>query len=194
MIEENRIDWLEKFLEGYEEEAKSFLKNDKNKDIAQAIIAWCKQLRSDVFNQNIERIVYDTAWLLHHIYNLGLIKPMAAVLGPIRGGKANKTNEGLILIIQEALKKSKAKTANGLWGYIKKNYTHDDFKSEYGTISFIDIDDPYWKYFKKEGILIAKKKRAKRGYLDITKENFIPFNTFKRYVREAKRNAGMMDT
>lgn len=105
------------------------------------------------------------------------------------GGKASKKNEGLILIILEALKKSKDKAVSDLWNYVKLKYRGgEELNSKYGTVFFIDMDDPYWKFFKADGILITKKKRIKGRYLDITKENFVPYSTFKRYVMEAKKS------
>jgi hypothetical protein len=207
MMEEDRIDWLEKFLGIYEEGANRILNvyegradeilkyywenpfgdRKKLKSANQILncrhILWrCDRLRSFVSQNNLRSIVYDVAWLGTLSYNAGLSKIVSSVLGRIRGGKATNTNEKLVLIVQEAFKKSKRKTASGLWNYLKLKY-----REEIGGISFIDMDDPYWRFFKAEGILISKKKRAKRQYLDITKEKFVPYNTFKRYVSGVKK-------
>ena len=105
------------------------------------------------------------------------------------GGKASKKNEGLIFIILKALKKSKDKTVRDLWNYVKLNYGEGkELNSKYGKVFFLDTDDPYWKFFKADGILITKKKRIKGRYLDITKENYVPYSTFKRYVTEVKKS------
>jgi hypothetical protein len=108
-----------------------------------------------------------------------------------RGGKAPGRNEVLDLLIQEVLEKSEDKTLNALWKYIKRNHAvkpgNDAFYSKVGRAEFIDKDDPYWEIYKREGILISKRKRMEKRLQGVTKETFVPFSTFKRYVAESKR-------
>jgi hypothetical protein len=139
----------------------------------------------------------DMLKLISSAINIGLEDPIKRMEWSSRGGKATGRNEVLDLLIQEALKKSKHKTQNALWGYIKRNHAikpgNDAFYSKAGVAEFITKDDPYWdnkpSEVPREGILTWKKGKGgmKRQLRDVTTEIFVPFSTFKRNVSEAKR-------
>ena len=158
-------------------------------------LSYLSEKTDDPEEQETRRIVKEAAInmlkLISSAINIGLEDPIKRWEASSKGGKATGRNEVLNLLIQEALKKSKIKTQTGLWEYIKRNYAvkpgNDTFRSKAGTAEFIDKDDPYWENYKREGILISKGKKMKRRLRKVTKEDLIPFSTFKRRVAEAKR-------
>jgi hypothetical protein len=205
-----RSEVLEIFLKEFEKEAQTLLKRNgyppdpvkllknqnKIKDStsmeALRVLVAAQGVRRAILSNNAKEAAIEMMRLVFsaHIANLRqvVLRGIRATTAPSRGGRISKKNEGLILIIRVAFEKSKNKTASGLWKFIKLNYTKEEFNSKYGKIFFIDEDDPYWEFFKEDGILIAKKRRMKSQHLDITKEKFVPYNTFKRYVGEVKKS------
>jgi hypothetical protein len=88
----HKSDWLEKFFNPYERAARKVLKDRSKNFSARALLAWTSRLRHDVnvLDPNLKRIVYDVAWMLRGVYNLGIMKTQVAVLGSIKGGRADK--------------------------------------------------------------------------------------------------------
>lgn len=194
----SRVDWLESFIKGYEEGANEILKcykgkikeildyekknpfgdskkvNDARRIInSRHILFRCARLRDSVRKNDPRRIVYDVAWIVSLAYNVGLSKIIAAILGRIKGGQANKKRQGIIEAIKDSLEKIKVpkSTPGLLWNFFKRNYPENNPLNINGFEIFYHDDDLIFQCDIDGREKSIKYKTFERYCYEILKEN-----------------------